>query len=61
MVPGQVVSVADGVYRGRCGVVKGAPDKTNSVRVELDYLSAYDKTRPKIWAWIPVYFLRARA
>lgn len=54
---GQVVRVIDGVYRGRCGVVCGEPEGTNSVRVRLEKRSAYDATRPPDFAWVPLEFL----
>lgn len=61
-MPGTVVQVVEGFYRGRGGRVVGAPDEgTDSVRVLLDYRSAYDTSRPQEWAWIPICFLRVQA
>lgn len=58
--PGQVVAVVNGVWRGRCGVVCGEVDGTNSIRVRLDRRSAYDALRPPDFAWVPVEFLTVR-
>lgn len=58
--PGQAVTVANGVYRGRIGRVCGVPDGTNSIRVALDKRSAYDAERGPEFAWIPVEYLIVR-
>lgn len=58
--PGARVQVVEGVYRGRHGVTASEPDRTGSVRVTLDYLSVYDKSRPRLVAWIPVNFLKLK-
>lgn len=58
--PGQVVTVTGGIFRGRAGVVCGAKDGTNSIRVKLSQRSAYDALRPPEFSWIPVEFLTVK-
>ena len=59
-LPGALVLVINGVWRGRNGVTVGTPDATNNVRVVLDQRSHYDAGRPGEWAWIPLEFLQIK-